>query len=317
MATFLRFISIIVECICVINGLHNGLQPGFILEEYVSQGSLTHPRQMISLLYNDSIVLVYVCVDGGVDLLIDNNNDGSNDDILYSVVNTKLINPNPNKIKESCNSIVIRNEIDMYVSAWNVTYKCSPTLPYISLHEQAIQTGKLDCVTVLTQPYYTHHGRHYTVINPNTNQLCMGFGVPCNICELNPNDPIGTISCFNDINNLNINDMTMMADGLRDPIGMMYHPLTNELWFTDHNRDDMGNERPDGELNKIDNNNIGQHYGFPYCHSLGKPDTFEGAYNRNPGPGNVSLLIDDRYGDVVNNICDESVYRKAEQALGL
>ena len=48
---------------------------------------------------------------------------------------------------------------------------------------------------------------------------------------------------------------------------MQFHPVTNELWFTDNNRDRMGNNMPDGKLNRV--TYPGEDFGFPYCHTGG------------------------------------------------
>lgn len=52
------------------------------------------------------------------------------------------------------------------------------------------------------------------------------------------------------------------AIGLRNPVGMDFHPMTGELWTNDNQVDGMGDDTPPGELNRI--TEAGQHFGFPW-----------------------------------------------------
>jgi glucose/arabinose dehydrogenase len=54
------------------------------------------------------------------------------------------------------------------------------------------------------------------------------------------------------------------AEGVRNSVGMAFHPKTKQLWFTDHQRDWLGDDMPSDELNVATGK--GQHFGFPYCH---------------------------------------------------
>jgi glucose/arabinose dehydrogenase len=51
---------------------------------------------------------------------------------------------------------------------------------------------------------------------------------------------------------------------VRNTVGFDWHPGTRELWFTDNGRDEMGNEVPPDELNRL--SRPGLHFGYPYCH---------------------------------------------------
>lgn len=87
---------------------------------------------------------------------------------------------------------------------------------------------------------------------------------------------------------------------------MQFHPITNELWFTDHNRDWMGNDYPDDKLNHVSYD--GEDFGFPYCHSGG----FGDPYLRDVGV--ACHIVDDGYGHVVNEDC--SNFTLSVQPLG-
>ena len=68
------------------------------------------------------------------------------------------------------------------------------------------------------------------------------------------------------------------ALGVRNSVGMDFHPVTKKLWFTEHGRDWLGDELPHDELNVVSHK--GEHFGFPYCHQGDLLDTEYGK-NRN------------------------------------
>jgi glucose/arabinose dehydrogenase len=58
--------------------------------------------------------------------------------------------------------------------------------------------------------------------------------------------------------------LEIIARGVRNSVGMDWHPDTQELWFTDNGRDNLGDDTPPDELNRL--TRAGQHFGYPYCH---------------------------------------------------
>jgi len=60
----------------------------------------------------------------------------------------------------------------------------------------------------------------------------------------------------------NGNNREIFADGLRNPVGLDFHPETGELWTNDNQVDGMGDDTPPGELNRI--TAMGQNFGFPW-----------------------------------------------------
>ena len=53
------------------------------------------------------------------------------------------------------------------------------------------------------------------------------------------------------------------AQGVRNSVGMAFHPVTKQLWFTEHGRDWISDDMPSDELNVVSLK--GEHFGFPYC----------------------------------------------------
>jgi glucose/arabinose dehydrogenase len=52
------------------------------------------------------------------------------------------------------------------------------------------------------------------------------------------------------------------ATGMRNPMGMDFHPTDKALWTNDHQVDGMGDEIPVGEINRV--TKMGQSFGFPW-----------------------------------------------------
>ena len=57
----------------------------------------------------------------------------------------------------------------------------------------------------------------------------------------------------------------MIADGVRNSVGIDWHPITKKLYFSDNGRDWLGDDSPSCELNIVDEE--GSFFGFPYKHA--------------------------------------------------
>jgi glucose/arabinose dehydrogenase len=61
----------------------------------------------------------------------------------------------------------------------------------------------------------------------------------------------------------------LFATGLRNSVGLAWHPVTHELWATDNGRDYLGDDLPPDEINIIKQ---GGDYGWPYAYDSQVPD---------------------------------------------
>ncbi len=61
----------------------------------------------------------------------------------------------------------------------------------------------------------------------------------------------------------------LYAKGLRNSVGLAFHPKTKELWASNNGRDRLGDDLPPEELNRII---YGGDYGWPYCYGQKIPD---------------------------------------------
>jgi glucose/arabinose dehydrogenase len=101
-----------------------------------------------------------------------------------------------------------------------------------------------------------HHGWKYLGFGPD-GKLYVPVGAPCNICDKPGYSAIKRM-------NADGSEVEDFALGVRNSVGMAWHPDTDELWFSDNGRDLLGDDIPPCELNHAPRQ--GMHFGFPHCH---------------------------------------------------
>ncbi|MEO7524732.1 MAG: sorbosone dehydrogenase family protein [Ferruginibacter sp.] len=107
-------------------------------------------------------------------------------------------------------------------------------------------------------PTDEHHGWKFIAFGPD-GKLYVPVGAPCNICEKKD-------SIYAGISRMNADGtgLEIFASGIRNTVGFSWNPSTNEMWFTENGRDNLGNDVPGDELNTAPK--AGMHFGYPYCH---------------------------------------------------
>ncbi len=109
-------------------------------------------------------------------------------------------------------------------------------------------------------PSETWHGFRHLRFGPDDN-LYIPIGVPCNICI----EPQTKDKRFAAIHKYENGELVMVADGVRNSVGIDWHPITRKLYFSDNGRDWLGDDSPSCELNLIEKE--GSFYGYPYKHA--------------------------------------------------
>ena len=122
----------------------------------------------------------------------------------------------------------------------------------------------VDMTSKFNLPPEQHHNWKFLAFGPD-GKLYVPFGAPCNICEL-PTPEYAQIRRYNPDGS----GMEVLATGVRNTQGFDWHPVTKQLWFTNHGRDWMGDDKPNDTLNILTKK--GENFGFPYCHEGNIPD---------------------------------------------
>jgi glucose/arabinose dehydrogenase len=123
----------------------------------------------------------------------------------------------------------------------------------------------VDMTAAFKLPSEPHHNWKYIAFGPD-GKLYVPFGAPCNICEL-PTQEYAQIRSYNPDGS----GMQVLATGVRNSVGFDWHPVTKELWFSNHGRDWQGDDSPNDTMHRLSRTGINA--GFPYCHEGRLPDT--------------------------------------------
>ncbi|MCZ6748193.1 MAG: PQQ-dependent sugar dehydrogenase [SAR324 cluster bacterium] len=136
------------------------------------------------------------------------------------------------------------------------------------------------------RPIYTglpgkaHHGTRYLAFGPD-GRLYVALGSPCNICR--PDSPADAIVSLRPDGS----DFRLFAEGVRNSVGMDFHPATGELFFTDNGADRMGDDSPPDEFNHAPR--AGLHFGFPW-YGGGRDRTAEFRGQEPPRPSTFPVV---------------------------
>eukprot|EP01084_Bolivina_argentea_P287449 493240_1 len=269
---------------------------GFTVTRYIDEDSIYKPRSLALGYYNNATIVYVGTGSEKIYALIDYESDSINDKIylIWSAASG-----------EARNLALDNNNNVLYIAAYENTYQCknihSKILSFTDINHTLTDS---DCTLWFQGPSYKGHGDHYMAYDHLHDQLCMEFGANGNIVARNY--PETYILCFNNMEYPDIENVKIQAKGVRHSVGMEFHPTTNDLWFTDNNADRMGDNIPDGKLNRV--TDIGEDFGYPYCHSGG----FGDPYLRDVGV--ACHIVDDVFGDEVNGNC--SNFSLSVQCLG-
>lgn len=145
----------------------------------------------------------------------------------------------------------------------------------------------MDTLEVLIDDLPT--GGHFTrTLKVHNNSLYISTGSSCNACYEQDERRAAITRC-----NLDGSDCRVIAKGLRNAVGFVFHPLTGKMYATDNGRDWLGDDLPPDEINLVEE---GGNYGWPLCYGKNIHDTDfdKNVYVRNPcmEPLEMPSLID-------------------------
>ena len=108
------------------------------------------------------------------------------------------------------------------------------------------------------------HGWKYLTFGLD-DKLYFQVGAPCNICE--PSDRHAQIRRIN----TDGSGVEVIARGIRQILGMDFHPVSKQLYFSENQRDWLSEELPNDKLNRLTQPGK-EDFGFPRCHQGNIPD---------------------------------------------
>jgi glucose/arabinose dehydrogenase len=103
----------------------------------------------------------------------------------------------------------------------------------------------------------TGHVTRTVVVSPNGNQLFISIGSGSNVNAESP--PRASVQQAN----LNGSNNITFAYGLRNPVGLAFHPITNDLYVACQERDALGDDLVPDYFTRIQQNDF---YGWPYAY---------------------------------------------------
>jgi glucose/arabinose dehydrogenase len=101
------------------------------------------------------------------------------------------------------------------------------------------------------------HGWKFMTFGPD-GKLYFQIGTPANIVA-----PPVTHAQIVQLD-LKTKTLRTYAAGVRNSVGMDFHPVTKELWFTNNGRDWVDDDAPNDTLNRVSRTRM--NFGYPFCH---------------------------------------------------
>ena len=103
-----------------------------------------------------------------------------------------------------------------------------------------------------------------TVVFGPDGKMYVSVGSSCNVCP-DTNPLRAAVFQYN----ADGTGGRVFATGLRNSVGLAFHPTTGALWATNNDRDHLGDDLPPERINIVED---GAWYGWPQCYLPGEPN---------------------------------------------
>lgn len=144
---------------------------------------------------------------------------------------------------------------------------------YVAETNRVVRFDRPGAGPVVVVPNLPSGGGHFTrTIAFMGDHLFVSVGSSCNLCD-EPDRRRAAVVRYN----LNGSGETLFATGLRNAVGLAVNPVTGQLWATNNDRDNLGDDRPPDRVNVL---REGGFYGWPVCYL---PDQPNPEYRRTAG----------------------------------
>lgn len=158
--------------------------------------------------------------------------------------------------------------------------------PYAKGQQEIAGTGRK--ITDLPASGYNNHWTRNVVVSPDGNKLYVSIGSGTNVDE----EPLPRASV--QVMNLDGSQKQTFASGLRNPVGLDFHPVTKELYTSVNERDGIGDDLVPDYLTRI---RQGEFYGWPYAYLT--PDNLDPRQKTNDKSKRPDLAARTRTPDVL------------------
>ncbi|MDZ8053630.1 MAG: PQQ-dependent sugar dehydrogenase [Aulosira sp. ZfuVER01] len=158
--------------------------------------------------------------------------------------------------------------------------------PYTKGQQELTGTGKK--IADLPGGGYNQHWTRNVVVSPDGNKLYVSVGSETNVDE--ESLPRASVQQMN----LDGSQKQTFADGLRNPVGLDFHPITKELYTTVNERDGIGDDLVPDYFTRLQQ---GEFYGWPYAYLT--PNNLDPRQKKNDRSRRPDLVARTRTPDVL------------------
>jgi len=194
--------------------------------------------------FKNGILYLSVSKQGKVVALPDTNKDGISDKIITII--DDLNNPHGLAFYEDW----------LYIAEEDKVIRLKDTNNDLRYETETLET------VIDNLPKGGHWTRTIKIFN---DSLYLSIGSSCNVCNENDKRRAAISKCSLDGSNCEI-----FASGIRNAVGFVFHPVTNEIYATENSRDQLGEDLPPDEIDIIKGNG---NYGWPICYGNNVLDT--------------------------------------------
>jgi len=122
-------------------------------------------------------------------------------------------------------------------------------------------------LTELPSAPFNHHWTKSLILDESGENAYIGVGSNSNIAENGMKAELNRAAILR--YNLSSGELSLFASGLRNPVGMAWHPATKELWTVVNERDELGDQLVPDYLTRVTE---GGFYGWPLFYMGGNVD---------------------------------------------
>ncbi|APJ09060.1 sorbosone dehydrogenase family protein [Borreliella afzelii] len=197
---------------------------------------------------------------------------GSKSNFAYFVTKDKKIYTIAKTLKTPIGIAYWDNKL--YISSVDKIYVVKNVKEEInkSIRSSKDYTWEMQVFSPLPKNTSQMHSGRYIKVDPINNKLIVNIG-----SQHNAKIPPQKEAIFLSID-LKTKKEDIIAFGVRNSVGFDFHPISNEIYFSDNGQDGLGDNIPPDEINLIIKDK--EHFGFPYV--FGKNQKNHNFYNKAP-----------------------------------